>query len=79
MTDVLSFIFSEFPQDMPIMSFVFAVLSVYFAREFSRLSESIQDLNKNVAVLIERTTVQSHKIDRMEERVTYIEAKKKLS
>lgn len=75
MDDFITSVVTSLPASMPPMNILLAAISVYFAREFSRLSESIQDLNRNVAVLIERTTAQSHKIDRMDERVTFLETR----
>ena len=48
-------------------------LGTYFATEFSNLSRSIQQLNQNVAVLIERTTTQSQEILDIKSRITRLE------
>jgi hypothetical protein len=54
------------------------LIAGFFATEFSNLSKSIQQLNQNVAVLIERTTTQSQQIIRIDERVTSLELSKPL-
>jgi cell division protein FtsB len=45
------------------------VMGGYLANEFSKVSDSIQSLNQNMAVLIERTTVQNARIDRLEKHI----------
>lgn len=52
---------------------ILIAIATYFATEFSNLARSIQELNQNVAVLIERTTTQSQEIIDIKSRLTSLE------
>jgi hypothetical protein len=54
---------------------ILIAIATYFATEFSNLARSIQELNQNVAVLIERTTTQSQEIVDIKTRLIKLETK----
>lgn len=52
------------------------ILASYMVYEFKGMSTSIQELNKNVAVLIEKLSFHASRIDKLEDMVSELRRKR---
>ncbi len=55
---------------------ILIILAGYMVYEFKGMSQSIQELNKNVAVLIEKLSFQASRIDKLESQVIEIQRRR---